>query len=601
VSCAGPPTNSEPVKRSASFSFIGCRLQPCGTSPKESILNSIDSRYLRHAPTSRRSRRGFAWLAAAFLVTIGSARGAPSTAPAQINVVELTVEAAQAGLRSHRYTSRLLTEAFLARIALYNPGYNAIITPNPKALSEADEVDRRRAAGEKLGPLAGVPVVVKDTMDVAGLPSTAGWAPLSSRAGGVDLIPALDSPVVARLRAAGAVILGKTNVPVFSGSAQHANDSWAGPTYNAAAPLHQPGGSSAGTATAVAANFVVLGLAEETGGSIQYPAAWQGLVGIKPTFALVPTTGLFPAAVSTRDVIGPIARCVRDAAYALDAIAGYTAADPKTVAAIGHVPVNGYVAGLAGASLRGKRIGLYGRGWLDTALSEETRGLYQKVVAELRRYGAIVVTDPFSKSDFASLAQPTGEWRFDQRGLESMVFDLQNYLMRLGPEAAAHTTAELISLAKQDPFMQGGPLAYLRAEPEVIASLANPSRTPDLQTFLNVREHYVATFNAVMDHQRLDAMVLPQAIAEAPLLKSEDIVDSPTLSPINIGGFPGIVVPAGRYASGTPFGIIFVGRLWDEVQLLKLASAYEKASPARRPPELVLRPQDLSKDTGATP
>src|SRR5271169_3423176 len=109
-------------------------------------------------------------------------------------------------------------------------------------------------AGEKLGPLAGVPVVVKDTMDMAGVATTAGWAPLSSRAGGVDLIPEFDSPVVERLRAAGAVILGKTNVPVFSGSAQNANDSWAGPTYNAAAPLRAPGGSSAGTATAVAAS-----------------------------------------------------------------------------------------------------------------------------------------------------------------------------------------------------------------------------------------------------------------------------------------------------------------------------------------------------------
>jgi len=539
-------------------------------------------------------------LFAAVLLTGGSACSFASAPPAQLNIVEMTVESAQEELRSHRYTARQLAEACLARIATYNPGYNAIITLNPKALSEADEVDRRRAAGEALGPLAGVPVVIKDTIDIAGLPSTAGWAPLSSRAGGVDLIPALDSPVVARLRAAGAVILGKTNVPVFSGSAQHANDSWAGPTYNAAAPLRQPGGSSAGTATAVAANFAVLGLGEETGGSIQYPSAWQGLVGIKPTFALVPNTGLFPAAVSTRDVLGAIARSVRDAAYALDAIAGYTAADPKTVAAIGHVPVSGYVAGLAGASLRGKRIGLYGPGWLATPLSPETHQLYQKVVADLRTQGAIVVTDPYARSDFASLARPTGDWRYDQRGEESVVFDLQNYLTRLGPNAAAHTPAELFAIAKQDPFEEGGPLSYLRAEPAVIASRAEPSRPPDLREFLHAREHYIATFNAVMDQQRLDAMVLPQTIAEAPLLKSKDLIDSPTVSPINIGGFPGVVVPAGRYASGTPFGIIFVGRLWDEAQLLRLASAFEKAGPTRRPPDLVLRPQDLAKDGRAT-
>ena len=511
----------------------------------------------------------------------------------------MTVDSAQEGLRSHRFTARQLAEAYLARIAVYNPGYNAIITPNPTALSEADAIDRRRAEGEKLGALAGIPIVVKDTIDMAGLPSTAGWAPLSARAGGVDLIPETDAPIIERLRRAGAVVLGKTNVPILSGSAQHANDSWAGPTYNAAAPLRQPGGSSAGTATAVAAGFAVFGLGEETGGSIQYPAGWQGLVGIKPTFALVPNAGLNPGSTSTRDVLGPIARSVRDAAYVLEVIAGYTPADPKTVAAIGHVPAEGYAAGLQRATLRGKRIGLYGPGWLAMSLSPETARLYQKAVTQLRQQGAIVVSDPFAHSDFASIARPTGDWRFDQRGEESFVFDLQNYLQRLGPHAAAHSYAELISLIKVDPFADKGPLAFLHDEPEIIASLADPSRPPNLQNFLAAREHYIASFNAVMDRLHLDAMVLPQTVEEAPLLKSEAIIDSTTVSQINIGGFPGIVMPAGRYASGTPFGIIFVGRLWSESQLLKLAYAYEQASPKRRPPDLVVRPGAVGAE-GAT-
>lgn len=474
-------------------------------------------------------------------------------APEQIEVVELTVQSIQDGLRTCRYTARQLAEAFLARIAIYNPGYNAIVTPNPNALREADEVDRRRGAGEKLGPLAGVPVVVKDTMDVAGLPTTAGWAPLSSRAGGVDLIPEFDSPVVERLRAAGAVILGKTNVPVFSGSAQNANDSWAGPTYNAAAPLRAPGGSSAGSATAVAASFAVLGLGEETGGSIQYPAAYQALVGIKPTFGLVPNTGVVPLGGSTRDVVGPLARTVRDAAYALDALAGYTAADPKTVAAIGHVPPQGYTFGMVGATLRGKRIGLYGPGWVAIPLSDETRSLYQKVIAELRRQGAVLVSDPFAGSDFASLARPTGAWRYDQRGEESVAFDLQNYLAHLGHRAAARSLADLITLAGQDPFSERGPLAYEREQPAFLESLAEPSMPPDLRGFIGVREHYIATFTAVMDRHHLDALVFPQAVAEAPLLRSDDVIDSTTVSQINIGGFPGITVPAGYYSSETPF------------------------------------------------
>ncbi len=159
---------------------------------------------------------------------------------------------------------------------------------------------------------------------MAGLPTTAGWHFLCARAGGTDLMPGTDSPVVARMRAAGCVILGKTNVPVLSATGSHANDSWPGrpstPWRRAccpAAPVPAP-------PTAVAASLAVLGLAEETGGSIQNPASAQGLVGIKPTFALVPNAGVVPLAGSTRDVVGPVARCVRDAALTLDALAGYT-------------------------------------------------------------------------------------------------------------------------------------------------------------------------------------------------------------------------------------------------------------------------------------
>jgi amidase len=532
-------------------------------------------------------------LVVAAVVLAAHAQSARCAVPEQIDVSELTVQSVQDALRSRRYTARQLAEACLARIAIYNPGYNAIITPNPSALQEADEVDRQRDSGAALGPLAGVPVVVKDTMDVAGLPTTAGWAPLSHRAGGVDLIPEFDAPVVARLRAAGAVILGKTNVPVFGLSAQNANDSWAGPTYNAAAALRAPGGSSAGTATAVSVSFVVLGLGEETGGSIQYPASYQALVGIKPTFGLVPNTGVVPLAGSTRDVVGPLARTVRDAAYALDALAGYTPADPKTVAAIGHVPAKGYTAGLIGSTLRGKRIGLYGPGWLAIPLSDETKRLYDSVIAQLRRQGAIVVADPFISSDFASLARPTGAWRYDQRGEESVAFDLQNYLVHLGKSAAAHSLAELITLVGQDPFSETGPLAYEREQPVFLSSLAAPALPPDLRGFLGAREHYIATLNAVMDRHHIDALVFPQAVSEAPLLQSDENIDATTVSQINIGGFPGITIPAGYYKSGTPFGIIFVGRLWDEAKLLALAYSYERSTHVRRVPVLFTRPAEL--------
>jgi amidase len=516
-------------------------------------------------------------------------------AASEINVVELTVQDVQTAFASHRYTARQLTEAFLARIAVYNPGYNAVITFNPNVLREADEIDRRRAAGEALGPLAGVPVVVKDTMDFAGLPTTAGWPPLSSRVGGIDLIPELDSSVVERLRSAGALILGKTNVPVFSVSGDNANDSWAGPTYNAASPLRAPGASSAGTATAVAANFVVLGLGEETGGSIQNPAAAQALVGIKPTFGLVPNTGVVPLGGSTRDVIGPLSRTVRDAAVALDVLAGYSPADPKTVASFGHIPAKGYAAALEGANLRGKRIGLFGPGWLASALSADTRHLYSVVIDELKRAGAVTITDPFAGSGFAALAKPSGTGQYDQRGEESVAYDLQNYLIHLGPGSAVHSLADLIARTGKDPFGDGGPLAYERMHPAFVASLADPSKPPDLHEFRALREQYIAIFNSVMDSQRLDALIFPQSLSEAPPFLSDASIIPTSISPINIGGFPGVSVPGGYYPSGTPFGIIIVGRLWDEERVLRIAYAYEQRTHARRTPKLTLRPALLNR------
>ena len=306
-----------------------------------------------------------------------------------IDLAELTVEQVQAGFASGTFTAEALTEASLDRIAAYNPRYNAIIFLNPEALADARAIDKRRAAGEALGPLAGVPVVIKDTMDMVGFPTTGGWSLLYGKKGGVDLMPAADSPVVARMRAAGAVLLGKTNVPVLSHSGTHANDSWAGPTLNAVMPDRAPGASSAGTATAVAAAMAVLGLAEETGGSIQNPASAQGLVGIKPSLGLVPNAGVMPLS-GNRDVVGPIARCVRDAALCLDVLAGYSAEDPKTIAGVGQRPRGGYTARLKQAALAGKRIGLHGPGWRDQPLSEETTRLYARAQSELEAQGAIL-------------------------------------------------------------------------------------------------------------------------------------------------------------------------------------------------------------------
>ncbi|WP_433937255.1 amidase [Sorangium cellulosum] len=532
-----------------------------------------------------KSTRPFIEWAAA--ICLGAALGLPGTSHAaagpidasDIDVTELTIAEIRWAYATRRYTAEALTQAYLDRIDQYEASYNAFTFLNPNALEQAREIDRRRRRGERLGPLAGIPVVIKESMDFVGSPSTSGWAPLSSAAGGVDLFPIKNAVVVERLIAAGAIILGKTNIPAFSDDGTRANSSWAGPTYNAVDRDLAPGASSSGTATAVAANFAVLGLAEETGGSIQNPAGAQSLVGVKPTFALVPTTGIVPLAGSTRDVAGPIARTVLDAALVMDVLAGYSPEDPKTSASHGHLPRHGYTSELSRTALRGKRIGLYGPGWRLSDLSPETQALYERTIEELEIQGATVVEDPFAGSGFAELALP-GE-PYDFRGTESAAHDFQSYLGGLTFNGdVVGTIDELTLITGVSPFQpDGGPLSwYADALPVLADSLLHPEDLPDLSDFWALRGQYLGIFDAVMAAHDLDALAFPQTYEEVPALFSSATYAATTESAINIAGLPGVVVPAGQYSSGAPFGLIFVGPLWSEARLLGFAHDYERAT-----------------------
>ncbi len=502
---------------------------------------------------------------------------AKSPKTAAFDLDSLTIAEIQAGLSTGKFTAEALTEACIARIKALNGKYNAIIFENPEALESARAIDRRRAAGEALGPLAGVPVVIKDPMDMVGFPTTAGWRLLYSGTGGVDLMPATDSPVVARMRAADTVILGKTNVPVLSHTGSHANDSWAGPTINVAVEDRVPGGSSAGTASAVAAGMCVVGLAEETGGSIQNPASAQGLVGVKPTIGLVPNAGVVPLSAN-RDVVGPIARTVKDAAYCLDALAGYSPEDPKTLASAGKIPVEGYAAGLSPDGLQGKRIGLYGPGWRDQPLCPETEALYAQAQAVLRAAGAELIEDPFAGTAFAALREPTHPLpNFDARGMESIAYDLECYLRRLGPDAALKTFAEFAeATAAENPFAPGGVLSFMPSLPDFVTAMENPSRPPELPEFIALKAAYLQIFDDVFAKHALDALAFPQMRQELPGLHSRQTIQETTVGELNIAGLPGVTVPAGKYASGAPFELIFVGPLWSEAHLLACAFAFEQ-------------------------
>ena len=222
----------------------------------------------------------------------------------EIDLVELTTDDVQAGYAAGNFTAVELTQAFLDRIERYEPYYNAFISMNPDALITAAELDVEYASDGPRGPLHGVPVVIKDNIDYGGLVTTAGWEGFSQETGGVDMIPDDDASVVTRLREAGAIILGKTNLPDFAAHGTRTNSTVAGRTLNPYNVSKVPGGSSGGTATAVNASFAVLGLGTETGGSIQNPASAQALVGVKPTYGLVPIEGVVPINSTYVDVVG---------------------------------------------------------------------------------------------------------------------------------------------------------------------------------------------------------------------------------------------------------------------------------------------------------
>lgn len=504
-------------------------------------------------------------VASLLVATMLSTAAVPAMAQ-EIDVMELTIADIQAAYAAGEYTAEELTQAFLDRIAIYEPSYNAFTFMNEAALEEARAIDAARAAGEPLGPLAGVPIVIKEAVDVAGFPSTAGWAPLSSLAGGIDLIPGVDAPVVAQLRAAGAIILGKTNIPVFS-AAGDANNSWAGPTYNAVNRELSPGGSSAGTATAVSGNFAVAGLGEETRGSLQIPAHFQSVVAVKPTFGLVPNTGVTPLGGSTTDVIGPMARTVTDAATMLDVMAGYTIFDPKTISSVGHVPEGGYTSLLSDTALEGARIGLFGPGFEEIELSEETAALWEAAIAELEAEGATTIADAFAGSDLQALGANPG-------GMESMTYDFDQYIRRMGPDAIAHNIEELVALLPPEELESGFP-ARLAADPTA----------PDMTDFIALREAYLDTFAAVMEANDLDVLVFPVDANGVPELGGPGRVTI-TVPEINISGLPGVIIPAGEYANGMPFSLIFIGPMWSEAELLAYAYDYEQATHHRIVPEL---------------
>ena len=525
-------------------------------------------------------------LAAITLLLPSIACEAPAPAPVReeapdIDVVELTAEQIQTDYAEGRYTAVQLTQASLSRIERFEDLYNAFISMNPDALTTASALDREYALTGPRGPLHGVPVVIKDNIDQAGQVTTAGYDGFSAATGGVDMIPDDDAAVVTRLREAGAVILGKTNLPDFAGHGTRTESSVAGVTLNAYDVTRVPGGSSGGTATAVNASFAVLGLGTETGGSIQNPSAAQALVGVKPTYGLVPLEGVVPLNGSYADVVGPMARTVRDAAVALDVLAGPTPEDLATYAAADRIPEDGYAAALDPAALAGGRFGLVGEGWRDTwlPLAEETEAMYREAVAVLHARGAETVEDPFAGTGFVEL------YAERPRVPSASSYDMLNYFRGLGPGAAFHTVDEWEALSGR---------SFRDREDDDRPPPARPSATEEGDAFQGWRADIRALFRSVLEDNDLDGLFFPQA--GAPIGDLVEDPERPDFNPnnhpelpsnvINDIGLPVVTVPFGYYPDGTPFVLAFIGDLWTEAELLGYAFDLEQATKARVPPRL---------------
>ncbi len=503
--------------------------------------------------------------------------GSPSPGPG-VDVVELTAEQIQAGLAAGDFTSVDLTRAFLERIALYEDRYNALISINPDALAIADALDKEYRATGPRGPLHGVPVVIKDNLDYGGLVTTAGFSGFSAATGGVDMIPGDDAAVVERLRAAGTIVLGKTNMPDFAGHGTRTNSSAAGVTLNPYNVDKAPGGSSGGTATAVNASFAVLGLGTETGGSIQNPAAAQALVGVKPTFGLVPLEGVVPINATYIDVVGPLAKTVYDAAVTLDVLAGPTTEDLATYSAVEHIPEEGYAAALSTNALEGKRFGLVGSGWREEflPLAPETEDMYRRAIDVLVGEGARVVDDPFRGREFIAL--------YGERPRVSVgAHDMLVYLQGLGDDAAFHSVEEWEALTGEE--FRGG---------RVNRPPVRPSATEAGDAYQAWRQQIRNRFREVLDEFELDGLFFPQA--GSPIRDLVEDPERPDFNPnnhpelpsniINQIGVPVVTVPFDYYDDGTPFVIAFIGDTWTEAELLGYAYDFEQATKARIPPTL---------------
>jgi len=505
-----------------------------------------------------------------------TARAAPA-GDRPFDLAEATIADLQDGMRTGRLTARSLARKYLARIEEIDrggPALRSVIELNPDALAAADALDRERRENGARGPLHGIPVLVKDNIDTADrMATTAGSLAL------VGAKPPEDAVVVRKLRQAGAVLLGKTNLSEWANiRCSYSTSGWSGRgglTKNPWALDRNPSGSSSGSAVAVASNLCAVAVGTETDGSIVSPASACGIVGIKPTVGLVSRTGIIPIAHS-QDTAGPMARSVRDAALLLGALAGVDPADTATAECAGRVAPD-YTAFLDPKGLEGARIGVP-RNYFG--FHDGVDAVMGEALLAMKRSGATLV-DP---ADLPSVD------RIGDAELSVLLFELKAglnaYLARLGPGAPVKSLKEVIEFNirhARDEMPYFGQDLFLKADAK------GPLTSYEYQEALAKCRRLARTegIDAVMKTHRLDAFVAPTA---GPACLT-DLVDGDrglggSSTAAAVAGYPAVSVPAG-YVFGLPVGVSFFGRAFSEPVLLRLAFAFEQATKHRKPPRFL--------------
>ncbi len=496
----------------------------------------------------------------------------------EFEIQEATIADLQLFMVSGRFSARSITEQYLDRIGDLDrkgPTLRHVIELNPDALSIAESLDVERKAGKVRGPLHGIPVLLKDNIDTADrMTTTAGSFALEGS------IARRDAFIAQRLRAAGAVLLGKANMSEWANfRSTKSSSGWSARGGQAKNPYvldRNPCGSSSGSAGAVAANLCALAVGTETDGSIVCPSAMVGIVGLKPTLGLVSRSGIIPIAHS-QDTAGPMTRTVRDAAILLNALVGVDPRDAPT--ARGKAKgFSDYTKFLDVDGLQGARIGVAREKYFGYSASADK--VVEVAIEELKRLGAEIV-DP---ADI-----PTAG-KFDDTEFDVLLYefkaDLNQYLASLGPTARVRTLKDVIDYNERNRETE---MPYFGQEIMLMAQKKGPltERKYRAALAMNLRMSRTLGIDAVMDRHKLDALVAPTGSPAWPTdLINGDHYLGASSTPAAVAGYPNIQVPAG-HVHGLPVGISFFGRAWSEPVLLRLAYAYEQATKHRRPPQFL--------------